>query len=107
MRRSSNAIAMCSARAMLAAPVLARLRRPLDRAFPRAFAIFSMPYVASLEAPGLQNGTRQRVRRVVVAPHGRLSVVLLFTISRGKIIEIDVVVDPERLRELDLAILEQ
>jgi RNA polymerase sigma-70 factor (ECF subfamily) len=44
---------------------------------------------------------------IVVAPHGRLSIVLLFTISRGKIIGIDVVADPERLRELDLAILEE
>ena len=44
---------------------------------------------------------------IVVAPHGRLSVVLLFMISRGKIIEIDVVVDPERLRRLDLAILDE
>src|SRR5262249_40370277 len=44
---------------------------------------------------------------IVVAPHGRLSIVLLFTISRGKIIGIDVVADPERLRQLDLAILEE
>jgi RNA polymerase sigma-70 factor (ECF subfamily) len=44
---------------------------------------------------------------IVVAPHGRLSIVLLFTISGGKIIGIDVVADPERLRQLDLAILEE
>jgi hypothetical protein len=31
--------------------------------------------------------------------------VLVFTISRGKIVEIDAVADPERLRQLDLAVL--
>jgi hypothetical protein len=35
----------------------------------------------------------------------RLSVVFGFTITRGKIVEIDVVADPERLRQLDLAVL--
>lgn len=42
---------------------------------------------------------------VVVAPRGRLFLVLGFTITRGKIVEIDVVADPERLRQLDLAVL--
>jgi RNA polymerase sigma-70 factor (ECF subfamily) len=43
---------------------------------------------------------------IVVAPHGRLSIVMAFTIKRGKIVEIDVVADPARLHELDLAILD-
>ncbi len=42
---------------------------------------------------------------VVVAPRGRLLLVLGYTITRGKIVEIDVVADPERLRHLDLAVL--
>jgi RNA polymerase sigma-70 factor, ECF subfamily len=42
---------------------------------------------------------------IVVAPHGRLFIILAFTIRRGKIVEIDVVADPERLRQVDLAIL--
>jgi RNA polymerase sigma-70 factor (ECF subfamily) len=29
-----------------------------------------------------------------------------FTVRRGKIVEIDVVADPERLRNLDLAVLD-
>jgi RNA polymerase sigma-70 factor (ECF subfamily) len=41
----------------------------------------------------------------VVAPRGQLQMVLNFTIVRGKIVEIDGVSDPERLRRLDLAIL--
>jgi RNA polymerase sigma factor (sigma-70 family) len=40
---------------------------------------------------------------VVVAPRGRLLLVLGFTIRDGKIVEIDVVADPARLRRLDLA----
>jgi hypothetical protein len=42
---------------------------------------------------------------IVVAPRGRLLLVLGFTITRGKIVEIDVVADPERIRQLDLAVL--
>ena len=42
---------------------------------------------------------------VVVAPRGRLLVVLAFTFADGKIVAIDVVADSERLRALDLAVL--
>jgi hypothetical protein len=43
---------------------------------------------------------------LVVAPRGRLFGVLGFTVRRGKIVEIDVVADPARLRRLDLAALD-
>ncbi len=43
---------------------------------------------------------------VVVAPRGRLLLVLGFAISGGRIVEIDVVADPERLRRLDLEFLD-
>ena len=52
--------------------------------------------------PALVNGAVG----LVVAPQGRLFVVLGFTITRGKIVEIDVIADPLRLRQLDLAVLE-
>jgi RNA polymerase sigma-70 factor (ECF subfamily) len=42
----------------------------------------------------------------VVAPRGRLLMVLLFTVAGGRIVEIEAVGDPERLRALDLAILD-
>lgn len=42
---------------------------------------------------------------VIVAPRGRLLMVLRFTITNDKIIEIEAVSDPDRLRHLDLAIL--
>jgi Sigma-70, region 4 len=43
---------------------------------------------------------------IVVAPHGRLSIVLAFTVRRGKIVELNVVAAASRLRQLDLAILD-
>jgi len=42
---------------------------------------------------------------IVVARHGQLFLVLNLTLSGGKIAEINVVADPARLRQLDLAVL--
>ena len=42
---------------------------------------------------------------LVWAPHGQPRVAFGFRIMRGKIVEIDLVADPERLRQLDLVIL--
>ena len=42
---------------------------------------------------------------IVVAWHGRLSLVLNLTVTHGKIVEINVVADPARLRQIDLAVL--
>jgi RNA polymerase sigma-70 factor (ECF subfamily) len=42
---------------------------------------------------------------VIVAPRGRLLLVLVLTITHGKIAAIDVVANPEHLRQLDLAVL--
>ena len=53
--------------------------------------------------PALVNGAMG----VVVAPRGRLLIVLGFTISGGKIVEIDAIADPARLRQLDLAVLDE
>jgi len=43
---------------------------------------------------------------LVMAPRGQLVVALRFTITHDKITEIDVVADPARLRQLDLAVLD-
>ncbi len=51
--------------------------------------------------PALVNGAVG----VVVAPRGRLMLVLSLTITGRKIVEIDAVADPARLRQLDLAAL--
>jgi RNA polymerase sigma-70 factor (ECF subfamily) len=58
---------------------------------------------ARFAQPALVNGSVG----VVVAPRGRLFVVLGLTIRGGKIVEVDVVADPERLRRLDLAVLDE
>jgi RNA polymerase sigma factor (sigma-70 family) len=52
--------------------------------------------------PALVNGAAG----VVVAPHGEPFSVMGFTVVGGKIVEIDAITDPERLRELDLAVLD-
>jgi ketosteroid isomerase-like protein len=42
---------------------------------------------------------------IVVAPHGRVSIVMAFTVKDGRIAEIDVIADPARLSQLELAAL--
>lgn len=56
---------------------------------------------ARFARPALINGTTG----VVVAPRGRLFGVLSFTFTGGKITEVEVIADPPRLRQLDLAAL--
>ena len=50
--------------------------------------------------PALVNGAAG----AVVAPHGRLFSVMAFTVTNGKIVQIDALLDPERLEQLDLEI---
>ncbi|MBT2480822.1 sigma-70 family RNA polymerase sigma factor [Streptomyces sp. ISL-94] len=52
--------------------------------------------------PALVNGTVG----LAMAPRGRLFLVLAFTLEDGLITGIDVIAEPERLRELDLAVLD-
>ena len=79
----------------------------------------SVPAGASMEVRGAQAVARQFSGRaqgarsalvngsvgIVVAPHGRLFLVLNLTITRGKIVEINVLADPTRLSQIDLAVL--
>ncbi len=71
-----------------------------------AHAVAKGAFAASERArftqPALVNGAVG----LVMAPRGRLFLVLGFTITDGKITEIDVIADPDRLRQLDLAVLE-
>jgi len=52
--------------------------------------------------PALVNGAAG----IVAAPGGRPVSVLGFTVRGGKIVEIDILADPARLRQLDLAVLD-
>jgi RNA polymerase sigma-70 factor (ECF subfamily) len=56
---------------------------------------------AGFTRPALVNGSVG----MVVAPRGRLRLALGLTIADGKITEIDIIADPERLDRLDLAVL--
>ncbi len=55
-----------------------------------------------LARPALVNGAVGRV----VFRDGRLFAVMGFTVAGGKIVEIDILADPERLRRLDLSVLD-
>ncbi len=57
---------------------------------------------AQAAQPALVNGAAG----LVWAPGGQPRVVFAFTIVRGRIVEIDLVADPERLRQLDLTVLD-
>jgi hypothetical protein len=58
--------------------------------------------LAAFARPALVNG----LAGFVVAPRGRPIAVAGFTVSRAKIVEIDVLADPDRLRDLDLTVLD-
>lgn len=64
----------------------------------RSAIAFALPH--AVRRPALVNGAAG----VVVMTHGRPFAVMGFTVARGKIVEIDIVLDPERLARLDLAV---
>ncbi len=70
----------------------------------RAVAERAMSYarLSPWVRPALVNGAAG----AVVAPQGRPFAVMGFTIADGRIVEIDALTDPERLRRLDLTILD-
>jgi RNA polymerase sigma-70 factor (ECF subfamily) len=57
---------------------------------------------AGIGRPALVNGAAG----VVVAPRGRPFAVAGFTVAEGRIVEMDLLLDPARLRELDLTMLD-
>jgi RNA polymerase sigma factor (sigma-70 family) len=62
----------------------------------------SYSWLARFAQPALVNGAAG----VIVARGGRPFSVMGFTIRGGRIVEIDILADPERLRQLDLAVLD-
>jgi RNA polymerase sigma factor (sigma-70 family) len=62
----------------------------------------SFASLAAFARPALVNGAAG----FVVAPRGRPVSVAGFTIAHGRIVEIDLLADPERLSELDLTVLD-
>ena len=58
--------------------------------------------LARFVQPALVNGAVG----LVFAPRGKLSRALNFTVANGKIVEVEIITDRERLQQLDLAVLE-
>jgi RNA polymerase sigma-70 factor (ECF subfamily) len=58
--------------------------------------------LAHSSRPALVNGAAG----IVAAPEGRVFSVLAVTIKHDKIVEIDILADPERLRQLGLVVLD-
>ena len=82
----------------------ARRARPSEVRGAEAVAEQALTFarLAAFARPVLVNGAAG----VVVAPDGRPFSVMAFTVTDGKIVEIDILADPERLRQLDLAVLD-
>jgi RNA polymerase sigma-70 factor (ECF subfamily) len=79
-------------------------RRPGVPAEVRGAAMVAQQAVrgrARAAQPALVNGAVG----IIVAPRGRLLMVLDFTVIDGKIVAIDAIADPERVRQLDLALI--
>jgi RNA polymerase sigma factor (sigma-70 family) len=101
--------------AVLAPDVVFRTER-LAASSSAPIEIRGAPKVAGQIAGGAIRGAGQPQGRgaalvdgsagIVVTRRGRLFLVLKFTITGGKIAEIDVIADPARLRQLDLALLD-
>ena len=62
--------------------------------------------LASARTPYTQPALINGAVGLVMAPRGRLFLVLSFTITDDRITEIDVIAEPDRLRRLDLAVLD-
>ena len=82
-------------------PIVLPLGAPTEVRGAKTIANRASKAGARAAQPALVNGSVG----VIVAPRGHLLMVLRFTIKDGKIIEMEAVADPERLRHLDLAIL--
>ena len=91
--------------------VVLRADRPIPPEAPRevrgapAVAARALTFSGAARSarPALVNGAAG----FVVAPHGRPFAVIACTVKRGKIVEMDVVADPARLRQLDLSVLDE
>jgi RNA polymerase sigma factor (sigma-70 family) len=82
------------------------VRAGLSREVRGAAAVAEQTLTFSRLSPFLRRALVNGVAGVVVAPRGRPFAVIGFTVRGGKIVEIDVLADPERLSRLDLALLD-
>jgi RNA polymerase sigma-70 factor, ECF subfamily len=94
--------------AVLDPEVVLRADRPVPADAPTvvrgAHAVAERALFFSELAPFVQPALVNGAAGWIVAPHGRPFALIGFTVVGGKIVEIDVIADPERLRQLDLAV---
>ncbi|MGA7418241.1 MAG: hypothetical protein WBW80_09625, partial [Acidimicrobiales bacterium] len=72
-----------------------------------AMAVVRRAVVGARYAPHSQLALLDGVVGLVIAPRGRLIRALAFTVAGGRITEIDVIADTDRLRRLEVAVLER
>ena len=82
------------------------VRAGLSREVRGVRAVAEQTLTFSRLSPFVRSALVNGAAGVVVSPRGRPFAVMGFTVRRGKIVEIDVLADPARLRQLDLAVLE-
>ena len=82
------------------------MRAGLSREVRGASAVAEQALTFSRLAPFAQPALVNGAAGVVVAPGGEPLAVMGCTLRRGKIVEIDILADPERLGRLDLAVLD-
>src|SRR5215211_5110784 len=82
------------------------VRAGLSREVRSVRAVAEQTLTFSRLSPFVRRALVNGAAGVVVAPRGRPFAVMGFTVRRGKIVEIDVLADPARLRQLDLAVLD-
>ena len=82
----------------LARPSLNLVLRGADRVAKQAFT-------SSKLSPFVHHALINGAVGVVVAPQGKAMFVMAFTVVGGKIVAIDVLADPDRLRDVDMSVL--
>jgi RNA polymerase sigma factor (sigma-70 family) len=82
------------------------VRAGLSREVRGAAAVAEQALFFSRAAPSARPALVNGAAGVVVASGGRPIAVMGFTVRHGQIVEIDILADPTRLRQLDLAVLD-
>ena len=82
------------------------IRAGLSREVRGAQAVVDQAHTFSGLVPFVQPALVNGAAGVVVAPGGQPFAVIGCTVRGGKIVEIDILADPERLRQLDLTVLD-
>jgi len=83
------------------------VRAGISREVRGARAVAEQALIFSQAAPSARPALVNGAAGVVVAPEGRPFAVMGFTVRGGKVVEIDILADPERLRQLDLTVLDE